>query len=172
MLVGAALFAGCGASADGVAAPVVPTAPGWVRAYCDDVARIDRSWLCPRALPSGLDPSLNLEAFKPTERGYILEGHDGDEHWAVVASSTGRDVLDDYARGRARQIGVDTVRGEPARIAIVGARAGLLGDHVVVTWREGGVAYVMSVHRNSRRGDDATGQRLLGVAEAMKPAGG
>jgi hypothetical protein len=165
-------LAGCGGIAgDGSDTRLV--APAWVADYCTDVARLHPQMLCPREMPLDLTPSPNAAAFKPKRNGYLLEGYDGDRHWIVIARREVSSAVDQYHARNKRQVGVDTVHGEPAAIVVVDFDRGIVADHVAVEWREDGVAYAMTVHRI--RGDDPfqLGQRVLvPYAEAMKPRGG
>jgi hypothetical protein len=150
-----------GASATTVIA--VSRSPEWITEYCAEAARtIKPPVLCPGRVPSGITPTENLEILRPSPEGYVFEG-EAEAHW-VFAASQG-DVEGDY--GAMRPLTAARVRGRSGRWLYAPETGGIHAHHLVLTWREGRLHYVISAHTDDPDSEELRPQ-LLAVAERMR----
>ncbi len=141
----------------------VRLAPKWVRLLCLDASQAVRiRILCPGRMPVGIWPGPNAGTFKPSHLGYVFEGYTAS-HW-VVGAFPARSGLTGY--GRLRTVGTARVADRPARYLVAAAEAGIFGAHEILTWRQGGFVYAVSVHSGSPKRPPPP--ELLQIALAMK----
>jgi hypothetical protein len=138
-------------------------APRWIKDYCSEAGRkMKRPVLCPARVPRGISPTENLEGFRPTRRGYVFEA-EAEQHWVFVASPF--DLEGNY--GRMRFLGSVEVRGRTGRWLFAPPTGGIHAHHLVLTWRERGLHYAVSVHTEQRDSQPLRND-LLRVAEGMR----
>jgi hypothetical protein len=138
-------------------------APRWISEYCSEVGRkIKRAVLCPARVPLGISPTENLKGFRPTSQGYVFEA-EAEQHWVFVASPF--ELQANY--GRMRVLGSVEVRGRPGRWLYAPPTGGIHAHHLVLTWRERGFHYAMSVHTKTPSSERLR-SRVLRVAEGMR----
>jgi hypothetical protein len=105
-------------------------APRWVRDYCREAARkIKSPVLCPTRTPSGLIATGNLEVFRPSAEGYLVEGQ-AEAHWAFSAGPG--NVEGDY--GAMRDLGVARVGKSKGRWLYAAETAGIHAGYLVLAW--------------------------------------
>ena len=127
---------------------IVESSPGWVQAFCREVARRSPATLCPRAVPAGLVPAEGVPSELSAGDAYVLHGMT-DRLWTVAAR----------AGGTLGAGGATTVHGRPARRLARGGR-------IALTWREGRTRYrVVAEGRDSA----TLRRRLRAVAVGMGP---
>jgi hypothetical protein len=143
---------------------LVRLAPKWVRLLCREESSVVRGRiLCPGRLPDGIWPGPNERTFKPWRLGYVVEGYTAS-HW-VFGAFPARTGLAGY--GRLRTIGIARVAGRPARYLFASpAEAGIFAGHEILSWREGGFVYAVSVHTGVPKRPPPP--ELLQIALAMR----
>jgi hypothetical protein len=138
-------------------------APRWMKDYCSEAGRkIKRLVLCPARVSRGISPTENLEVFRPTSRGYVFEA-EAEQHWVFVASPF--DLEGNY--GRMQFLGSVEVRGRTGRWLFAPPTGGIHAHHLVLTWRERGVHYAVSVHTLTHATEPLRDD-VLRVAEGMR----
>jgi hypothetical protein len=78
---------------------------------------------------------------RPSPTGYLFEGYT-DRHW--VFGAYGRGDLRGY--GPPRKLDQTRVRGRAAAFSYAPASGGIHAHHLILSWREGGFLYAISVH--------------------------
>jgi hypothetical protein len=143
---------------------LVRLAPKWVRQLCRQASSVVRGRiLCPGLLPYGIWPGPNARPFKPWRLGYVFEGYTAS-HW-VFGAFPARTGLADY--GRLRTVGTARVADRPARYLFAApAEAGIFAGHEILSWRQGGFVYAVSVHTGVPKRPPPP--ELLEIALAMR----
>jgi hypothetical protein len=137
-------------------------APTWVRVFCREASSVTRGdVLCPGRLPGPFGPGPNAGTFGSSRLGYIFEGY-AESHWAFAAFPA-HSGFEGY--GRLRTLGTARVAGRPARYLFT-ATGGIFADHKILSWRQGGFVYAVSVHTGEPKRQAPP--ELLQVALAMK----
>jgi hypothetical protein len=137
-------------------------APAWVRVFCREASSVTRGEvLCPGRLPRPFGPGPNAGTFRPSRFGYVVEGYT-ESHW-VFAAFPARSGFEGY--GRLRTLGTARVAGRPARY-LFSATAGISAGHEILSWRQGGFVYAVSVHTGEPKRPSPAA--LLQVARAMR----
>jgi hypothetical protein len=135
----------------------------WIKDYCSEAARrIKRPVLCPARAPRGISPTENLKGFRPTRQGYVFEA-EAEQHWVFVASPF--ELEGSY--GRMRFLGPVEVRGRRGRWLYASPTGGIHAHHLVLTWREGGFHYAVSIHAQIPVSEPLRND-VLNVAEGMR----
>jgi hypothetical protein len=137
-------------------------APKWVRVFCREASSVTYGdVLCPGRLPRLFGPGPNAGTFRPSRLGYTFEGY-AESHW-VFAASPARSGFEGY--GRLRTVGTTRVAGRRA-LYLFTASGGIFAGHEILSWRQGGFVYAVSVHTDEPKRPPPV--ELLEVALAMR----